>query len=70
MLTLEPANASQFERLVSIWESSVRATHLLLTESDSTDLRRLVRHASLPTVPVFNAPEETGTIHGFIRLDG
>lgn len=70
MLTLEPANASQFERLVSIWESSVRATHFFLTESDITELRPLILNAYLPNLPVFIARDETGTIHGFIGVDG
>lgn len=63
MLTIEPADSSVFERLVNIWEASVRETHFFLTESDITELRPLLLNAYLPNLPVFLARDETGAIH-------
>jgi len=68
MLTIESADASQFERLVRIWESSVRNTHFFLTESDITELRPLLLNIYLPNLPVFIARDETGAIYGFISV--
>lgn len=68
MLTIESADASQFERLVRIWESSVRNTHFFLTESDITELRPLLLNTYLPNLPVFIARDETGAIYGFIGV--
>ena len=69
MLTIEPADSSVFERLVNIWEASVRETHFFLTENDITELRPLLFNAYLPNLPVFLARDETGAIHGFIGVD-
>lgn len=69
MLTIEPADSSVFERLVNIWEASVRDTHIFLAESDITELRPLLLNAYLPNLPVFLARDETGAIHGFIGVD-
>lgn len=55
MLTIEPADSSVFERLVNIWEASVRETHFFLTESDITELRPLLLNAYLPNLPVFGS---------------
>ena len=40
-MKIEAAHPSQFERLVAVWESSVRATHRFLQESDIAALRYL-----------------------------
>lgn len=69
MLTIEPADSSVFERLVNIWEASVRDTHFFLTESDITELRPLLLNSYLPNLPVFMARDKTGAIHGFIGVD-
>lgn len=69
MLTIELADSSVFERLVNIWEASVRDTHFFLTESDITELRPLLLNSYLPNLPVFLARDETGAIHGFIGVD-
>ncbi|MEG1437926.1 MAG: acetyltransferase [Hafnia sp.] len=69
MLTIEPADSSVFERLVNIWEASVRDTHFFLTESDITELRPLLLDSYLPNLPVFMARDEMGAIHGFIGVD-
>ncbi|POU72916.1 acetyltransferase [Leclercia sp. LSNIH6] len=68
-MKIEPAVPSQFERLVAIWESSVRATHHFLQESDIAALRPLLLNAYLPNLKVVNARDESGDIHGFLGVD-
>ena len=52
IMKIETAVPSQFERLVAIWESSVRATHHFLKESDIAALRPLLLNAYLPNLNV------------------
>lgn len=68
-MKIETAVSSQFERLVAIWESSVRATHHFLQESDIAALRPLLLNAYLPHLRVVIARDETGVIHGFLGVD-
>jgi len=68
-MKIEPAVPSQFERLVAIWESSVRATHHFLQESDIAALRPLLLNAYLPNLKVVIARDESGVIHGFLGVD-
>lgn len=68
-MKIETAVPSQFERLVAIWESSVRATHHFLQESDIAALRPLLLNAYLPNLKVVTARDESGVIHGFLGVD-
>lgn len=68
-MKIEPAVPSYFERLVAIWESSVRATHHFLQESDIAALRPLLLNSYLPNLNVVIARDETGAIHGFLGVD-
>lgn len=69
IMKIESAFPSQFDRLVAIWESSVRATHHFLQESDIAALRPLLLNAYLPNLTVVIARDETGVIHGFLGVD-
>lgn len=64
-MKIETALPSHFERLAAIWESSVRATHHFLQESDIATLRPLLLNAYLPNLQVIIARDEQGSIHGF-----
>lgn len=68
-MKIEAAHPAQFERLVAVWESSVRATHLFLLESDIAALRPLLLNAYLPNLTVVVARDEDGVIHGFLGVD-
>ncbi|MCQ4446949.1 acetyltransferase [Enterobacter cloacae] len=68
-MKIENAVPSQFERLVAIWESSVRATHHFLQESDIAALRPLLLNAYLPNLKVVIAEDNAGAIHGFLGVD-
>jgi len=68
-MKIESAHPSHFERLVTVWESSVRATHHFLQESDIAALRPLLLNAYLPNLKVMIARDEAGVIHGFLGVD-
>ncbi|MCE6965523.1 GNAT family N-acetyltransferase [Enterobacter sp. MW07] len=68
-MKIETALPSHFERLAAIWESSVRATHHFLQESDIATLRPLLLNAYLPNLQVIIARDEQGSIHGFLGVD-
>lgn len=69
LMKIESAHPSHFERLVTVWESSVRATHHFLPESDIAALRPLLLNAYLPNLKVMIARDEAGVIHGFLGVD-
>lgn len=68
-MKIETALPTHFERLVAIWESSVRATHHFLQESDIAALRPLLLNAYLPNLKVVIARDDAGVIHGFLGVD-
>ncbi len=68
-MKIETALPSHFERLVAIWESSVRATHHFLLESDIAALRPLLLNAYLPNLSVVISRDDAGAIHGFLGVD-
>ncbi len=68
-MKIETAVPEQFERLVAIWESAVRATHHFLLESDIAALRPLLLNAYLPNLRVVIARDGAGNIHGFLGVD-
>lgn len=69
LMKIDTAHPSHFERLVAIWESSVRATHHFLQESDIATLRPLLLNVYLPNLKVMIARDEAGVIHGFLGVD-
>lgn len=69
LMKIDTAHPSHFERLVTVWESSVRATHHFLQESDIAALRPLLLNAYLPNLKVMIARDEAGVIHGFLGVD-
>lgn len=69
LMKIETAHPSHFERLVTVWESSVRATHHFLQESDIATLRPLLLNVYLPNLKVMIARDEAGVIHGFLGVD-
>lgn len=59
---------SELERLLEIWETSVRATHTFLREEDILFYRPLVRDEYLHHVEITVARDQEGIIQGFIGL--
>lgn len=55
-------------QLMDIWENSVRATHLFLTEEDILRIAEYVPQA-LTQIPVLIAAKKDGKIVGFMGID-
>lgn len=57
------------ELLLGVWESSVRATHLFLSEQEIEGIKQYVPQA-LRVVPHLIIAEENGAIAAFAGIDG
>ncbi len=63
-------NARLIQNLLEVWESSVRATHLFLSNGEIDNIRQYVPQA-LKGVPHLAAAEnETGDLIGFMGISG
>jgi putative acetyltransferase len=60
-----PANPHDFERVVEVWEASVRATHHFVSEADINIFRPLVRE-EVQSVPVDCMRDDQGAVVGFM----
>lgn len=64
--TLMPAGPSDYPVLISLWEASVRATHLFLKEEDILFYKPLILDEYFKVVKLFCKKDGSGTITGFI----
>lgn len=67
MNRIEPCNENDYNALVEIWERSVRATHLFLTETDIIDIRESLIPVYFKAVSLYVIFEDD-IISGFIGL--
>jgi len=58
-----------FDEITDVWEASVRATHMFLTEDDITFFRPLIRNEYLKNVKLV-CMKENGSISGFMGING
>jgi len=56
------------ERVIEVWEASVRATHHFVTESDIEIIRPLVRD-ELPNIELACVRDADGIVVGFMAVD-
>lgn len=66
---IEPAGKKEYEKLITVWESSVRATHHFLSESDIITYRSLILTEYFDQVKLYSIGVE-GNIMGFIGING
>jgi len=57
-----------YQRLITIWENSVRATHHFITEADIQFYKPLILEEYFHTVDLFCYKDEALKIHGFIGV--
>ncbi len=67
---IQAARPEQYNELVTLWESSVRASHDFLLQQDIDALRPLVRERYLPALCVHICCDATGSITGFMGTQG
>lgn len=68
-MIIKPAIASNYDEIIQVWESSVRATHDFITEQNIQALKIAIKEQYLPNLAVFVAVDETNKIIGFIGTD-
>ena len=66
-ITIEAATPDDFDELIEVWESSVRATHDFLNENDILSLKPLIRNEYFQAVAIF-CVRQNDKIVGFMGL--
>lgn len=66
MVKIQVANSSQYDVLIAIWESSVRATHDFLPKSEIERLKPLIKNQYMPNVNLLVAVNDQHIPLGFI----
>ncbi len=64
-MKIESAEKTDYQRLIEIWESSVRATHDFLAECDLVELRSLILEQYFTAVDLSVARSGEGELLGF-----
>ena len=64
------ASVSEYNRLIAIWESSVRATHDFITEEEIQFYKPLILEVYFRAVDLYCYQDEECTIYGFIGVAG
>ena len=64
--SIETPSATDFPRLLEVWEAAVRATHDFLEEHDIQVLKPLLIEQYFPQVQLSCMRDEDGTIAGFL----
>lgn len=61
---------NDFERLITIWENAVRATHSFVTEEDIRQYKPLILNEYFHVVELFCNRDEHQIINGFMGVAG
>ncbi|EKT62310.1 GNAT family N-acetyltransferase [Providencia burhodogranariea] len=67
-MKIQPAISTQFNDIIDVWESSVRATHFFLTEETIQELKIAILEKYLPQLTVFVVVDHNNKINGFIGI--
>ncbi len=68
-ILIEKAAKKDYQQLITVWESSVRATHHFLSESDIITYRSLILNQYFDQVQLYSV-KENEKISGFIGISG
>lgn len=69
-MNIEQVTPADYPELLVIWEDSVRATHDFITEEDIEFFKPMIMEQAFPAVTLRCVRDNTGTILGFIGIDG
>jgi len=67
-LTIRKATPADLPRALAIWRAAVDATHAFLTPDDRAEIDLMVERDHLPTVDLWVATDEAGTVQGFLGM--
>lgn len=67
---IDPVREGDRERLVEVWEASVRATHHFLSDADIQFFRPLVRDGMLGALQLACVRDGEGKLVGFVGVHG
>lgn len=67
-MKIKAVNEKDFDRIIEIWESAVRATHFFLNENDINYYRPQIREVYLHQVDLLGAFDDDGLLQGFMGL--
>lgn len=70
MYQIDTPSNLEHATLITIWESSIRATHHFVTEEDLQQLKQLIREKYLNLVDLFCLRDDSKSILGFIGVSG
>lgn len=70
MLTVIKAESSHYNEMISVWESSVRATHTFLSEDIISSLKKDILEQYFPMLNTYIAIDENKIIHGILGTAG
>lgn len=68
-IVITPVQVAEYPKLISIWQSSVTATHHFLTEQAIVKLRPLVLNEYLPMVTLYCSRNNKQQITGFAGVN-
>ncbi|EKT58501.1 acetyltransferase [Providencia sneebia] len=68
-MNIQPANCEQFDEIIKVWESSVKATHHFLPENKRQELKLAILKQYLPNLTVFVSSDNHNHITGFLGVD-
>lgn len=66
---LNERNEQTIERLLAIWESSVRKTHTFLTEADIEVIKPDVKNGLIAIKHLYGVIDDVGVIQGFMGVE-
>lgn len=68
MIYIRKVEKTDYDRLINIWEASVKATHFFLTAQTIQSLKSLVLKEYFPAVTLICSYDDKGKITGFAGL--
>lgn len=66
MLTVMKAEPSHYDKMIAVWESSVRATHTFLSEDIILSLKKDIVEHYFPMLNTYIAIDNNNVIHGIL----
>jgi len=63
-----PLTAADYEAIMQVWRTSVRATHHFLQEEDFVLYEKLIPTQYLPAVRLYGVKDQSGLLLGFLGL--